>query len=318
LLKSLPKILSTIRRTIDRDAAYILRIPATIPIIYSIILKIMGIRFAVEVAADPYDGYSRASLNSRLAHLYRAIFVWFTKWQCREAFASAYVTREVLQRRYPPRCTVSSFSFTSIDLRPEAFVKMPRRAEDFDISAPHLVMIGNMQKSLKGHDTLLEAIRILKESGLNVRATIIGFGENRSVFEVMAEALGLAGDVHFTGKLQNGGPVRAVLDTADVFVLPSRQEGLPRALLEAMARALPAVASRIGGTPELLQPEHLFEPNEADQLAQRILEMVADAETLANASRQNFEVACGYRADIVTQRRDEFCRYIAGELRMTK
>jgi len=50
--------------TVDRNSAYLLRIPATISLLYSIVLRLRGIPFAVEVAADPYDGYSSEALGN--------------------------------------------------------------------------------------------------------------------------------------------------------------------------------------------------------------------------------------------------------------
>jgi glycosyltransferase involved in cell wall biosynthesis len=311
-LKALPKIVRTVWSTLDRDAAYILRIPATIPTLYSVLLRLRGIPFTVEVAADPYDGYSKQALNnSKLAPMFRSLFVRATKWQCQTAVASAYVTREALQKRYPPRDPATSFSFTSIDLRDEAFVAAPRAADSFPLQGLHMVMIGNMQKTLKGHDTLIEAIARLKQRGIDVTATVIGFGESLATFKELATRLGVGDRLTFTGKLQNGGPVRDMLDTGDLFVLPSRQEGLPRAMLEAMARGLPAVASRVGGTPELIDEKYLFEAGDIDGLVERIAAFAGNREALAAASARNLEVARTYHATIVTSRRTAFFDRVA-------
>ena len=69
------------------------------------------------------------------------------------------------------------------------------------------------------------------------------------------KAKALRDRVRFRGQLTTPVDVRAELDRADLFVLPSRQEGLPRAMIEAMARALPCIGSSVGGIPELLQPK---------------------------------------------------------------
>lgn len=306
-LTALPGVVRAIRGTIERNAAYVLRVPATIPTLYSVVLWLLGIPFAVEVAADPYDGYSKQALNNnRLAPLFRSLFVMATKWQCRTAVASAYVTREALQRRYPPKPGAPTFAFTSIDLTDEAYVLQARTSAQYAADRLHLAMIGNMQKTLKGHDTLIEALATLKSMGLNVSATVIGFGENLKAFEELAVRLGVADRIVFTGKLQNGKPVRDVLDTADLFVLPSRQEGLPRALLEAMARGLPALATRVGGTPELLDADFLFEPGDAGALTRRIADLMTSPERLANASVRNLEVARSYHAAVISARRTQF------------
>lgn len=308
-LRSLPSILKVMRRSIEPGAAYILRVPTTVPSLYSLLLRLRRIPFAVEVAADPHDGYSRKALNNHpLAPVFQALFVRLMRWQCKAAAASAYVTREALQRRYVPRSPDTSFAFTSIDLVPEAYAEGPRTAGSFNTTKSHLVLVGNMQKSFKGHDVLLKAMKRLKDEGLETRLTVVGYGENQPIYASMAEEMGL--DVAFTGKLQNGEPIRRVLDTGDLFVLPSRQEGLPRALLEAMARGLPAVATRVGGTPELLNEDCLAPPDDPEALADRIRTMISDPQRMAHHAAINFETAKRYNVAEVTKARLAFYRQV--------
>jgi glycosyltransferase involved in cell wall biosynthesis len=308
-LKNLPRIIATIARSIEPGAAYILRIPTTVPSLYSIALWLRRIPFAVEVAGDPRDGYSRQSLNNHpLAWLFRGLFVTLTRWQCRTAIASAYVTRDALQRHYPARNQLSAFSFTSIDLTPDSYSSGPRQFNASVASKPHIVLVGNMQKSAKGHDVLLKAMRRMKDRRYNPRLTIVGYGENMPTYAKMAKDLDL--DVHFTGKLPNGAPIRQVLDAADIFVLPSRQEGLPRALLEAMARGLPAIATSVGGTPELLEGTCLVPPDDPDALAERIIAIISDITEMERLSARNLAVAKQYNVEQVTQARIAFFRLI--------
>src|SRR5207247_3533876 len=103
-----------------------------------------------------------------------------------------------------------------------------------------------------------------------------------------------ASHVEFLGQLDREGVQRA-LDRADVFVLPSLTEGLPRALLEAMARGLPAVATTVGGIPELLPADWLVPPRNAVALARRLREVMATPPAALMAMAQkNQEVARAY------------------------
>ncbi|ROR18604.1 glycosyltransferase involved in cell wall biosynthesis [Comamonas sp. BIGb0124] len=306
-LKNLPKIISVINRSIDPNAAYILRVPTTVPSLYSVLLYLKRIPFAVEVAADPYDGYSPQALgNHPLSRFFQWFFPLLMRWQCRNAVAAAYVTRDALQRRYPARNAESSFSFTSIDLVPEAYRSEPRTYESTRNASLRLVIIGNMQKTLKGHDVLLHSLAKLRSKNFDLKLTIIGYGENLAFFQKMAEDLGLKDHVEFTGKLQNGEPIRSVLDRCDIFVLPSRQEGLPRALLEAMARGLPAIATRVGGTPELLEEHALVEPDDIDGLAGRIQHFVENPELLNQEAARNLALSHEYSMENVTIQRNRF------------
>jgi glycosyltransferase involved in cell wall biosynthesis len=139
---------------------------------------------------------------------------------------------------------------------------------------------------------------------------LVGDGKHRPELEARAAAHGLAGRVSFRGQLTVGGPVRAQLDAADLFVLPSYQEGLPRAMVEAMARALPCLGSTVGGIPELLPEEDLVPPGRADALAAKIREVAADPPRLARMSARNLAKAAEYRADILHERRRAFYRCV--------
>ena len=111
--------------------------------------------------------------------------------------------------------------------------------------------------------------------------------------------------VEFTGAL-SGAAVRSRLDAADLLVMPSRTEGLPRALIEAMARGLPAIATAVGGIPELLAPADLIAPGDPGALAAAIRSRLADPQWLADASARNLTRARAYAQAELTRRRDAF------------
>lgn len=101
----------------------------------------------------------------------------------------------------------------------------------------------------KDYGTLLEALALLSRRGTAFRLVLVGDGKQRGELERRAAELGLAERVQFLGERPD---VERLLPSMDVFVLSSREEGIPNALLEAMAAARPAVATAVGGTPEVL------------------------------------------------------------------
>jgi phosphatidyl-myo-inositol dimannoside synthase len=105
--------------------------------------------------------------------------------------------------------------------------------------------------------------------------------------------------------------VRTALDRADLFVLPSRQEGLPRALLEAMARGLPALSTPVGGIPELLAACDLVPVGDAAALADRIAKWARSPRRLAEAARRNLARARDFHEDALRGRRNDLFRRIA-------
>lgn len=120
----------------------------------------------------------------------------------------------------------------------------------------------------KGIDILLEALETLPES---YRLAVAGDGPERQPLEHLAQQLGLKGRVHWLGRCDN---MLKFYHAIDVFCMPSRQEGLPLALLEAQACGKPVIASDVGGIPDLICPHsgHLIPPEQPAQLGQSLLQ----------------------------------------------
>jgi glycosyltransferase involved in cell wall biosynthesis len=124
--------------------------------------------------------------------------------------------------------------------------------------------------------------------------------------ELLAKKSGIADRVFFRGMLSPGEAVRAELDAADIFILPSRTEGLPRALIEAMARALPCIGSTAGGIPELLPPEDMVPANDAIALAKKIRAIIEDPQRMAQMSYRNYQTAKEYGNSILQESRKKY------------
>jgi glycosyltransferase involved in cell wall biosynthesis len=132
----------------------------------------------------------------------------------------------------------------------------------------------------KGMDFYLRAARILLDEGRDVRFLVIGAvsveKSYKSEMEELARKLNLEGSVIFTGQRED---VDDILRDVDIVVHPSLSEGLSNVILEAMAAALPVVATRVGGTPELVQDGTtglLVPPGNAFNLAQAIARLLDD------------------------------------------
>lgn len=117
-----------------------------------------------------------------------------------------------------------------------------------DVAGPVLSSIGRLSAE-KGHLDLVEALGILSRRGHQVSLVLVGDGPERPRLEARIRDLGLGDRVHLTGYLDQ--PQR-VLEETDLAVLPSHTEGLPNAALEAMAMGVPVLATRVGGTPEVV------------------------------------------------------------------
>ncbi len=119
----------------------------------------------------------------------------------------------------------------------------------------------------KGLDVLLQAVHLLQSEMPELRAVVVGEGPLRTLLERQALTMGLTDRVLFVGTRRD---IPTVLAALDVFVLPSRFEGLSLALLEAMAMARPVVATAVSGTVEVIRDGEtgvLVPPGDADALA---------------------------------------------------
>jgi glycosyltransferase involved in cell wall biosynthesis len=303
---------SAVRRSlfsaVGKHDAVILRVPSVLALQLEPWLRRRGGPFAVEVVGDPWDALSPGSYPHALREVFRRRIAAAQRHQCAASCASLYVTARALQRRYPPNPATFSVACSDVHLPPDAFVDAPRTAK----AAPRparVVTVGSLDHLYKGPDLLIKAAAVCRGEGVDVRLIVAGGGRHQEALRKQAVKLGIGSAVCFRGQL-TGEEVRRELDAADLFVLPSRQEGLPRALLEAMARASPAVGSNVGGIPELLDSGALVAANDVRALASKIRELLASPARLAAFSERNLRVAREYEESRLERRRRDFLRHV--------
>ena len=137
---------------------------------------------------------------------------------------------------------------------------------------PGVLVVGTAGRlaAVKDHITLLNALRLVHTSEVPLLAVIAGEGPLRAAIEAKIVSLGLQGRVRLLGHQPN---IETVLAALDLFVLSSQSEGLPMAVLEAMASGLPVISTRVGGIDEIIQPGRtglLVEPKSPEALANAI------------------------------------------------
>jgi len=323
-IRRYPVVQAAIRAALPRDGAVILR-AGIIANFLERLLHQESYPYALEVIGDPYDVFSPGSVDHVLRPLFRWYFTRRLRQQCVRAVGVAYVTKRVLQQRYPARsmsigvsdvdliddalaarCVATSYS--SVEFADDFVVDQPRKPRRTGI--PRLVTVGPLERMYKGTDVLIDAVGRCVRSGVEVTLQVVGEGKCKPRLMAQADRLGLGSRITFLGQVTAGEPVRKILDASDLFVLPSRTEGLPRALLEAMARGLPCVASQVGGIPELLPEEDLVKPGDAVALAAKINSVLRSESRLMQMSFRNIHVASEYRAEVLNARRVSFYRAV--------
>jgi glycosyltransferase involved in cell wall biosynthesis len=310
-LSNLRCVRQSVRAAFDSDDAVLLRVPSQLAAVLTPLLLRRKHPFAVEVVGDPYDAFSPGAITHPLRPLVRRVFCHRLAGVCGRAFAAAYVTAESLQRRYPPGPNTKSFYYSDVELQGDFVLGARARALK---SSWKLVTVGSLAQLYKAIDVQIDTVAELRRQGLDVRLTVIGDGKHRHELEQHAAVLGLGEYVHFRGQLPCGAPIRAELDDADLFLLPSRAEGLPRAMIEAMARGLPCIGSDVGGIPELLPPEDLVSPGDVRGLARKISEVLSDPVRMHRMSTRNLERSRDFQEETLRKQRIAFYRFVREQM----
>jgi len=142
---------------------------------------------------------------------------------------------------------------------------------------PLLLSVGRLSRE-KGHLDLVRAIARLRDKGVLCRLVVVGDGPERLRIERLCRTLEIATSIMLAGHRDDVAPLYAA---ADLLVLPSYTEGSPNVLLEAMAAALPIVATSVGGVPEMIQHDTsgvLVDPRAPDSMAAAIQRVLRDEE----------------------------------------
>lgn len=307
-LSNLPKLRKRIKRICLSKTAFLLRVPSAIGNLVSNDLNSKLKIYGLEVVGDPFDVFAQGANANPLRPIFKWWFPWQLRKQCAKACAISYVTREALQQRYPAISGVFNTYYSSIQLKKEAIIKELRQWNS--IKEFTIIFVGGLGHLYKAPDVLIKAVVLCINDGLDLELVIVGDGKHRNELQEQVNKKGLKEKIHFLGQLPSGQAVYNQLDKADLFVLPSRQEGLPRAMIEAMARALPCIGTTVGGIPELLNAEDMVPPGNPVALANKIKEVVTDKERMIKMSKINLERSKQYTENILQKRRILFYQYL--------
>jgi len=222
------------------------------------------------------------------------------RWACRlvnrmadcvTAVAHGVADHVVRAERCPPGKIVVIPN--GIDAHEVAPAPVSGRGDRLGVGADDLI-VGTIARLVwyKGHEELLDAIAQVNRQHPAARLCVVGDGPLREALRERAQRLGLNGAARFLGSIPQASKL---LPHFDIFVLPSRWEGMSNGLLEAMAAGRPIVATTVGGNPELIvdgETGLLVPPENPDALAAAILKLIRDpalARRLGEAARRRVE-----------------------------
>lgn len=257
--------------------------------------------YLIELVGCSWDALWHHSLKGKLI---APIMYLSTKKVVKRAPYVIYVSSEFLQHRYPSKGKTIGCSDVSLpSLNEGILMQRLDKINNIDAVKPIIVgTIGAVNVRYKGQQYVIEAISRLNQQGYNYEYHLVGGGDH-SYLRATAEKFNVAEKVKFIGSLSHE-RVFNFLDNVDLYVQPSKTEGLPRALVEAMSRGCPSVGSRIGGIPELLNSELTFKAGSVEEIC-KLLRML-DKKTMIQKAKLSFESAKKFEINLLNKKRDIF------------
>lgn len=282
----------------------IARVPSIIALRGAICAKRLKKPYLAESMGDAWDSYWNHGLSGKLIAPYMFLKM---KSVVRNADYSIYVTERFLQRRYP--CNNRSISASNVvinELNPKALENRKNRIANLDSRHISLMTSAAVNTQAKGHEYVIRAIQLLKEKGIDACYYLAGGGDSTRLRRI-AEKCEVLDSIYFLGELPMN-EVYEYLDNIDVYIQPSLQEGLPRAVIEAMSRACPCLGSNTAGTPELLDRECIFKRRSVDAIVASIEWFVN--QDLSYYAERNFKRASNYAESVLKERRSAYFDYV--------
>lgn len=264
----------------------------------------MGKPVFAEVMSCGWDGLWNHGLIGKMA----APFMFFAvRKSLKNADYALYVTESFLQKRYPCKNKTVGVSDVVIDEVSEE-VRQKRKEKILQTEYHNITLMtsGAVNVWYKGQHFVIRAIPLLNQMGIRVKYYCVGQGDS-SYLKKVAEKCGVEDQVVFTGAVSHDEVFR-LLDECDIYIQPSLQEGLPRALVEAMSRGCPAIGARTGGIPELLPDDCIVKRKAVKDIANTIKKMLDNG--LKQYSEQSFLRASDFQGEKLDVKRDSYFKYV--------
>lgn len=235
---------------------------------------------------------------------------------CKNANGVSYVTKETIQKYYPCHALkygeseryFSSY-YSTITLDDNAYYKPRNYSNKSRITL--IISDAAMNDDRKGEITFISVVNELNKRGMNVYGVIIGDGKLLVDYKKMVLRLGLQKKIRFTGMISDYQILKKELIEADIYVLPTKGEGLPRGIIEAMALGMPVLSTPVGGIPEIIDNNYLFSPKDVQGFVDTIISLIENKDVLNQISKKNFEIAKEFNNKKLQLRRNEFYRKLA-------
>lgn len=310
------RIKDILTEDIKKCDAVILRLDSFLGLQAITICRKLNKPYLIEVVGCAWDSFWNHGITGKILAPY--IFLR-TKKEIQRASYAVYVTSEFLQKRYPTHGKTTNISNVSLNSFDEQVLEnRVNRIKAKNNQSINLMTTANVGVKYKGMQYVIRALGILRKQGItNYIYHIVGEG-SQDYLKSIAKKCGVENQIVFHGAVAHEEVFRLLKETVDIYIQPSLQEGLPRAVIEAMSCAVPCMGSDVAGIPELLDKKYIFtrKRNIENQIAKMLLEQ--NEESLKEQALRNFEEAKKYDATTLNNRRTDFLKMFVSEIQRSK
>lgn len=255
--------------------------------------------YLIEVTGFAFEGLWYHSLYGKIVAIPREIKL---KKSIKNAPYAVYVTEKALQKRYPCKGkTLGCSDVELIDMDKNNVIEKTNK-----LNKNGKLKLGTaafLDVKWKGQKDVIKALHKLKKAGYdNFTYELIGAG-NKAYLEGFIEKYNLKENVRILG-VKKREEVFEWLKTVDVYVQPSYQEGLCRAIVEAMSMGCPVIASNAGGNAELIDKKMIYPKGNVKMLFEILMRI--NKNLLCDQVNNNFEKVHAYQKELLDKKRDDF------------
>ena len=305
---NIKKCKEILKKEIKETDYVIVRLPSIIGNLAVDIAKKVNKPYLIELVGCPWDALWNYSLKGRI---FAPVMTYMTRKRIKNASHVLYVTKEFLQKRYPTNgksINCSNVLLNDIDEK-KLEIRKEKIYRDKENPVKVIATTAAVNVKYKGQKYVIKAINELKKRGKIFEYWIIGGGDN-SYLKKFVKRYKLEKQIKFLGSLPHN-KVFEKLEDVDIYIQPSKQEGLPRALIEAMSVGCLCIGSQTGGIPELLEERYIFKKGNVKQLVNIISNV--KTEDYMEQGKKNFKTSQNYEKETLKNRRDNFYKEFAND-----
>lgn len=289
---------SKLQKLVSEADMFFFRVPGILCNMIADLCLAAGKLYLVEVGGCAWDAYFHHGLSGKIV---APIVDNAQKKTVLHASHATYVTEKWLQNRYPTNGRSRSASNVYLSNFDEENIN--NRIARYRNAKPKVYKIGTLasvEVKYKGHDQIIQAMSLLKKEGIFLMYEMVGRGDPARLM-AMAAKYGVSDQVVFLGQKRHD-EIWTWLDSIDIYAQPSKQEGLPRAVIEAMNRGCICIGSNIAGIPELLGEDELFANNDIERICNIIRKIINENDHSARILR-NFNRSKKYDLNVLNENR---------------